>query len=67
MIDFWCQIKISQLKMLKLLKIPGFLIKIPGFFKISQIPGFSRLFLPKLSNSKFFQDSRLSGNPENKQ
>ena len=25
------------------------------FFKISQIPGVSRLFLPKLSNSRFFQ------------
>ena len=37
MLDFLCQIKILQLKMLKLLKIPG-------FFKISQIPGFSRLF-----------------------
>ena len=49
MIDFLCQIKISQLKMLKLLKVPGF------FFKISQIPGFSRLFQPKLSSSKFFQ------------
>ena len=31
MIDFLCQIKILQLKMLKLLKIPDFLIKIPGF------------------------------------
>ena len=46
MIDFLCQIKILQLKMLKLLKIPGFLIKIPKFFQvffflISQIPGFS--------------------------
>ena len=33
------------------------------FFKISQIPGFSRLFLPKLSNSRLFQVSRYSGNP----
>ena len=46
MIDFLCQIEFLQLKMLELLKIPGFsgfLIKIPGFsipgiFKISQIP-----------------------------
>ena len=40
MIDFLCQIKILQLKMLKLLKIPGFSIKIPGFFKNFPIPGF---------------------------
>ena len=42
MIDFLCQFETLLPKMLKLLKIPGFLIKIPGF---------SRLFLPKLSNS----------------
>ena len=41
MMDFLCQIKILQLKMLKLLKIPGFLIKIPGYFSLNcQIPGF---------------------------
>ena len=39
MIDFLCQIEILVLKMLKLLKIPGF----------------SRLFLPKLWNSRFFK------------
>ena len=61
MIEFLCQIEILLLKMLKLLKIPGFsrfFIKIPGFssfFLISQIPGFFRLLLPKLSNSRFFQ------------
>ena len=37
--DFLCQIEILLMKTLKLLKIPGF----------------SRLFLPKLSNSRFFQ------------
>ena len=42
LIDVLCQIKISQLKMLKLLEIPGFLIKIPGFFQ-------------NFSNSRFFQ------------
>ena len=56
---FLCQIKLLPLKMLKLLKIPGFLVKFPGFssffLKISQIPGFSRLFLSKLSNSRFFK------------
>ena len=46
MIDSLGQIEILLLKMLKFLKIPG-------FFKISQIPGFSRFFLPKLSNSRF--------------
>ena len=40
MIDFLCQFKFLQMKMLKLLKIPGFLIKFPGFFQ-------------KLSNSRF--------------
>ena len=62
MIDFLCQIKILQLKMLKLLKILGFSRLFDQiyrffqvFFKISQIPGFSRLFQPKLSSSKFFQ------------
>ena len=32
--------------------------------KFNVFPGF---FLPKLSNYRFFQDSRLSDNPENKQ
>ena len=29
------------------------LFKIPGFVKISQVPSFFRLLLPKLSNSRF--------------
>ena len=45
MMDFLCPIEILVLKMLKLSKIPGF------FQSFSN----SRLFLPKLSNSRFFQ------------
>ena len=37
MIYFLCQIKILQLKMLKLLKNPGFLIKFPGFSRFFSI------------------------------
>ena len=56
MIDFLCQIEILLLEMLKLLKIPGFFNQNSSFFfKISLILGFSRLFLPKLSNPRFFQ------------
>ena len=40
LVEFLCQTEILLLKTLMLLKIPGF----QGFFKISQIPGFSRLF-----------------------
>ena len=41
MIDFLCQIEILVLKMLKLLKIPGF----SRFFDQNfRIPGFSRYF-----------------------
>ena len=42
MIDFLCKIKVLQLNILKLLKIPGFLIKIPGFSRF-----------PKSGNSVF--------------
>ena len=38
----------------KIVKNSRFLFKIPGFiFKISWIPGFSRFFLSKMSNSRF--------------
>ena len=43
-IEFLCQIETLQLKMLKLLKIPGFfkISQIPGYFCLNcQIPGFS--------------------------
>ena len=42
MIDFLCQIEILVLKMLKLLKIPSVITKIPGFFQ-------------NFSNYRFFQ------------
>ena len=43
MLEFLCQIKILLMNMLELLKNPDFLFKIPVFF------------LPKLTNSRFFQ------------
>ena len=53
---FLCQIEILLLNMLKLLNIPDFLFKIPGFSmffsnfpKFQVFPGF---FLTKLSNSR---------------
>ena len=45
MIDFLCQTKILLKNMLKMVKIQGF------FFKSLN----SRFFMPKLSNSRFFQ------------
>ena len=55
MISFLSQTKILQLNMIKFLKIPGFLFKIPGFPRFFQNFLNSRLFFPKLSNSRFSQ------------
>ena len=52
MIDFLCQIEILLWNMLKIQGFTRFF-----FFKISQISGIFRSFMPKLSNS------RICGNP----
>ena len=65
-IDFLCQIEILLLNILKLFKISGSLFKVKsfsGFFKVSQIPGFYRFFLPKLSNSRFFHVFQVKWQP----
>ena len=57
MIKFLGHIEILLLNMLKFLKIPGFFLKILGFF---------RFFFTKISDfAMFFQVSRNSGNPRN--
>ena len=59
MIEFLCQIEILLLIIFKLLKISRFF---HVFFLISQIPGFSRLFLPKIVKFQVFQGfSRFPG------
>ena len=55
--DFWYQIEILLLNLLKLLKIPGFLFKTPGFTRFFQNFLNSRCFQAFLLNksySKFF-------------
>ena len=53
--DFLCQIEILVLKMLKLLKIPGFLIKIPGFFQNFSSSRFFQVVFAKIVEFQVFQ------------
>ena len=68
--DFLCKIGILLLNMLKMLKIPDFLLKIPGFLgfflkflKFKDFPGFLCLNCQISDFSMFFKVSRESGDP----